>query len=105
MITPQEDKQWRNEPYSVIERACYRVAHDRKGRMRPNAKAAIDILMTCIGTYGPAGWGLSTEDACRIAVREANSASAYDDIWLRRIDLTEPQDHVHSSCGVRRAAS
>ncbi len=114
MSTRQEYEQWRNEPYSVIERACYRAARDRRGRIRPNAKAAIDSLMTCIGTYGPAGWGLSIEAACRIAMRKINSANTYDDIWLRWLASTEPADRDHStndkgSCvaagGVRRATS
>ena len=104
MITSQEYRQWQKERYSIIERACYRVSRDRRGRLRPNAKELIGSLMTCIGAYGPAGWGLTIEEACRIAMKEINSASAYEDIWLRRTDRTEPQDHVHSAWGVCRAS-
>ncbi len=76
MTTPQEYQQWQRERYSVIERACYRVVRDGRGRRLPDAKGAIDSLMACIGTYGPAGWGLPLEAACRIAMLAAKGSAA-----------------------------
>ena len=83
MISLSEYEEWQNLPYSTVEKACYRVSRDRKGRLRPNAKAAIESLMACIGTYGPAGWGLGLDEACRIAIKEANSICTYEDLWSR----------------------
>ena len=75
MTSLHEYKQWQEEPYSVIERACYRVVRDGRGRKLPDAKGAIDSLMACIGTYGPAGWGLPLEAACRIAMLAAKGTA------------------------------
>ena len=83
MITPEEYLQWQKERYSTVEKACYGIVRDRRGFLRPNAKDLVRSLMACIGTYGPTGWGLSLEEACRIGIREANSECAYQDIWLR----------------------
>ena len=85
--TPQEYREWQKESYksrgSITERACFGVVRDRWGNIRPNAKELIGILMAAIGTYGPAGCGLSIEKACAIGLKEAKAVSAYEEILLR----------------------
>ena len=82
-VSPQEFQQWREEPFSIIEKACFHISRDNRCRLRPNSKELVGALMAAIGLFGPGGWGLPLEAACRIGVKEVKAMISYEDI-LRR---------------------